>query len=362
MKVLDRALREGRITLQIETLDDLWHFYNIVEKGDKIVSRTLRRVRVGDEDSRKQESVRRPMTLALDVEDISFNSFSNRVRVKGRILEGPEDLVSIGTHHTFNVELGTVVTITKTRWPEYILKRIEEAERARSSGITLLVTIDDDEAHLHLVADFGIREAVSMRGDVTRKRGDQKTYDSTMREFFQEVAGAIRSQVEQHSPILIVIAGPGFVRNHFTDYLRTTLPQLPRIVTEGTSTVGLPAVKEILGRGVISSALGQLRIETENKLVDELLVHIAKDDGLGLYGTEEVEMAIHAGAVRSLLVTDKLLRESDEEQRRALEEMIHEAEKTRAEVTIISVDHPAGDQLQRLGGLAAIARYSIERG
>ncbi|MHA2034342.1 MAG: mRNA surveillance protein pelota, partial [Candidatus Thorarchaeota archaeon] len=103
MKVIKRVPKEGRITLKIETLDDLWHLYNIVAAGDRVIARTVRRVRIGSEDDRKQESVRKPMTLVLEVEDISFHTFSNRVRIKGRILEGPSDLVNIGSHHTFNI-------------------------------------------------------------------------------------------------------------------------------------------------------------------------------------------------------------------------------------------------------------------
>jgi protein pelota len=85
LKILKRNLKEGIVVLKIETLDDLWHLYNTVASGDTVISRTVRRVRVGDEDSRKQESVRKPMTLKLRVEDVAFHTFSNRVRIKGQI-------------------------------------------------------------------------------------------------------------------------------------------------------------------------------------------------------------------------------------------------------------------------------------
>ena len=81
--------------LKIETLDDLWHLYNVVGPGDIIISRTSRRVKIGDEDSRKQDSVRKIMMLKLKLEDVSFRTFSKRVRIKGKILEGPSDLVNI---------------------------------------------------------------------------------------------------------------------------------------------------------------------------------------------------------------------------------------------------------------------------
>ncbi|MFW9792807.1 MAG: hypothetical protein ACFFEE_00775, partial [Candidatus Thorarchaeota archaeon] len=51
---MKRVLKEGKMVLKIETLDDLWHIYNVVGPSDVIISRTTRRVRIGDEDSRKQ--------------------------------------------------------------------------------------------------------------------------------------------------------------------------------------------------------------------------------------------------------------------------------------------------------------------
>ena len=62
MKVLKRILKEGKVKIKIEFLDDLWTCYNVVIPGDTVISRTTRRVRVGDEDSRKQDSFRKPMT------------------------------------------------------------------------------------------------------------------------------------------------------------------------------------------------------------------------------------------------------------------------------------------------------------
>ena len=65
MKIVKRVLKEGKIVLKIETLDDLWHLYNTVGPSDIVISRTSRRVRVGDEDSRKSDSVRKVMMLKL---------------------------------------------------------------------------------------------------------------------------------------------------------------------------------------------------------------------------------------------------------------------------------------------------------
>lgn len=360
MKILKRILKEGTIVLKIETLDDLWHLYNTVSSGDVVISRTVRRVRVGDEDSRKQESVRKPMTLKLHVEDVAFHTFSNRVRIKGQILEGPSDLVSIGSYHTINIEPGDTLTIVKDHWPKYTLDRLEEAAKDQLRSVCLIVTIEDGDAEIFLAADYGIKEAVRVRANLSRKRGDQKTYDSTMNDFFIDVTLAIRSQLEQSQIGLIVLAGPGFVKDHLREHLNQAgIKNLPPIVVEGTNSIGIPGAKEILFRGVIGKVIAELKVEAETKLVEELVAHISKDDGLGAYGHDEVTKAVQYGAVQDLLITDKKLREGSDEVRRQMDTLIRNTEKTKGAVHIVSTDHPTGEQLHRLGGIAAILRFRI---
>ena len=361
MKVLKRILKEGKVKLKIEYLDDLWHLYNIITPNDIVVSRTTRRVKLGDEGSRKQESVRKPMTLSIRVEDVAFHSFSNRVRIKGTILEGPSDLVSSGTYHTINIETGHSLTIIKERWPKYLLDRIKKAAESQESPVALAVTIEDGVAEMFLIADFGIREAVRVRASISRKRGSQKEYDKTMREFFDDAVLAIRSQVEQHSIGLIIIAGPGFVKDHFKNHLaKAGIKDLPPVVSESTNSIGIPGAKEILFREVISKAMTGVKLETETRLVHEIIEHIAKDDGLGAYGNDEVAKAVQFGAVAELLITDKKLREGEDKARRWMDGLIRATEKARGSFHIVSTDHPAGDQLQSLGGIAAVLRYRID--
>ncbi len=355
-----RYLKDGKVKIKLESLDDLWHLYNVISPNDIVISRTSRRVRIGNDDARKQESIRKTMVLKIQVEDVAFHSFSNRVRIKGTILEGPEDLVSIGSYHTFNMEVGNSLTIIKEHWPKFALKRLKEAENAKVSPLALIITIEDGSAEIFLAADFGIREAVSITTSISRKRGSQKAHDATMREFYGDVTMAVRSQLEQNKPNIVVIAGPGFVKDHFNDYLQDSgIPNLPPIMVESTNTTGIPGAKEILYRGVISKAVQGIKLEKETQLIEEILENVGKGNGLGVYGPDDVQRAVQYGAVEELLITDKKLREGTEKERRRMDQLIRDTEKTRGNFHIVSTEHPAGDQLENLGGIAALLRFPI---
>lgn len=345
----------------MESLDDLWHLYNVIAPGDKVISRTSRRIRIGDDDSRKRESVRKIMTLVLEVEDVAFHSFSNRLRVKGIILEGPNDLVNIGSYHTFNVEPGDILTIIKEFWPKFLLKRIKKAVADEKSPVCMIITIDDDEAEIFLAADFGLQSVLSIRSGISRKRGDQKTHDATMREYFDDVTLAVRAQIEQNEIGLVVAAGPGFVKEHFAKHLREAhIKDLPPIAVETTNSTKVTGAKEVLYRGIISETLTEIKLERETQMIENILTHIGKDDGLATYGSDEVQRAVQYGAVEELLITDKKLREGSEQDRKWMDRLIRDTEKTQGEFHIVSTDHPAGDLLENLGGIAALLRFRIE--
>ena len=91
----------------------------------------------------------------------------------------------------------------------------------------------------------------------------------------------------------------------------------------------------------------------EMKLVDEVMVEIAKD-GKVAYGAKEVKQAIDAAAVEKLLITDvKVYNNKDTEL------LMKTVEEKGGKVFIINSENQAGQKLDALGGLAAILRYKI---
>ena len=101
---------EKGITIQLESDDDLWHLYNIVELGDLVTASTMRR----DEKARNavadQRTEKRRMTLGIRAEKIEFSEEDLRLRILGVIEEGPQD---IGQHHSLMMEVGERVTVGK---------------------------------------------------------------------------------------------------------------------------------------------------------------------------------------------------------------------------------------------------------
>ncbi|HDZ35689.1 MAG TPA: mRNA surveillance protein Pelota, partial [Thermococcus sp.] len=43
MQIIHQDVKEGKIKVKAETLDDLWHLYHIIDPGDVVYAKTLRK-------------------------------------------------------------------------------------------------------------------------------------------------------------------------------------------------------------------------------------------------------------------------------------------------------------------------------
>ncbi|MEM3421105.1 MAG: mRNA surveillance protein pelota [Candidatus Hadarchaeum sp.] len=349
MKIIHKDLKHGKIKLALETLDDLWHLQHLICPSDIITAVTWRREQEMSDKIRPERMEKRPITISIQAENIEFHKHSNRLRVLGKILEGPD----VGKHHSFSFEPGSVLTITK-EWNPEDLRRIQEAVRASNRPRVLLVALDDSTADLAVVRQYGLDEI----GTISRPRSGKRylvEYEADEKKFFHRLADAIKDVTSKENIKTTIVAGPGFTKDNFTSFLRDNFPDLSKTIRLGdASSGGSAGLYEIVRRGLVELVSKEDRLSLETSLMDRLMGEITKE-GLATYGKNEVERAVAAGAVERLLVADELLRSNRED----ISKILENARKTRSEVIVISTEHDAGKQLTALGGIAAFLRFKL---
>ncbi|MBC7219375.1 MAG: mRNA surveillance protein pelota [Hadesarchaea archaeon] len=349
MKIIHKDLKHGKIKLAVETLDDLWHLQHLIYVGDIVTATTWRREQEKGDKIRPERMEKIPVTLSIQVENIEFHKHANRLRVLGKIVEGPDT----GKHHSFNFETGSVLIITK-KWTHEDLRRVQEAVRASSRPRVLLVALDDSTADLAVVRQYGLDEI----GTISRPRAGKRyavENEADEKKFFHRLADAIKEVVSRENIKTTIVAGPGFTKDNFASFLRENFSDLSNNIKIGdASSAGSAGLYEIVRRGLVEIVSKEDRLSLETSLMDQLMGEIAKD-GLATYGREDVGRAVVAGAVGKVLVTDKILRSNQKDVLKILED----ARKTRAEVLVISTEHDAGKQLTSLGGIAAFLRFKV---
>ncbi|MBQ2353200.1 MAG: mRNA surveillance protein pelota [Methanobrevibacter sp.] len=352
MKIIKEDEKEGIVEVVPETLDDLWHLSHIIEVGDNASSKTTRRIQDNTGDKlRSDRGVKKTFYLGLDIENISFHLFTGKLRLTGVITRGPEDLIPLGSHHTLEVKLNTPLSIKKTRWPNWSIKRLNQAIEASKKLSAIIVVLEDDTATLGLMRQFGIEYYGPIKGSVSGKRIVDKNRQKNIIQFYEKVVESISKFDSIQN---IVIAGPGFVKNDFYDYLKDKHADLAEIsIIESTGAGGRNGIAEVLKKGTVEKLTSENRVAQEMGAIENLLEEIGKNSSKVAYGARETQNAINLGAVGQLLILDTKVAGEN------MGEAMDMVENMKGEVMVISSEHEGGKQLESLGGMAAILRYEI---
>jgi protein pelota len=271
------------------------------------------------------------------------------------IEEGPEEYVAFGSHHTLNVELDGMLTIEKEKWLESDLSIVNDAVKSTLRPKVLITVLDDGDASFGLVMQSKVKYY-----DFSTPIGgkyDQALRERNKAEFYRQVLEFTLNLGQKESIQALVLAGPGFEKENFLSYLREKNSQLAsKTVVENTGCGGRNGINEVMKKAALKSVLENLGAAEDLNLVNKLLEHIGREDGLAAYGAKEVESAVNIGAVETLLISDKKL----VEERNTIENLMHTVKNTKGVFHIVNQDSEAGQQLKSLGGIAGILRFKIK--
>lgn len=348
MKVLGLDRETGSVRLRVDSLDDLWHLHELVTPGDVVTALTWRTAELDAKGAERQgKAEKRAMTLSVKVESVEYADFSNRLRLLGPIVEGPQD---VGSYHTIVVEPMGELTIRKMGGVRaHHHARLEEAVAATSRPQVVFLSIEENEAVVALLRQYGVQRMAEIFGHVSGKQ--YAGAKGAEEEFFEEVLMALRDYRPEGAPLMVV--GPGFAKERFMAYARGKQPALVKgAAIEATGQAGMSGVHEAIKRGSVDRVAKENAVAKETGLVERFLEGLATGKPVA-YGAADVRRALKAGAVETLLLADHLVREGPGE------EYLDLARRMGSAAHVISTRHEAGARFDRMGGLAAMLRYSI---
>jgi protein pelota len=358
VKITEKNLAKGFVKVVPESLDDLWHLYNVIYKDDEAYAYSSRAIKSEKEYSRPKSGERVSAFMGVTVESVSWDKFLGKLRVHGLICHAPE-IIPTGAHHTLNIALNQPVTIVKKEWPKHAVDRLMRASETEKP--LLILAIDDEGFAIAETKQYGVEIKVEEHVKLPGKREAEKR-SAIMKDYFNRALNSLNQLwASQHN--LIVIVGVGFVKSDFARYVADNAGDLAKAVADvkSVNNGGVSGIYEALRSGVLLKAAAQLRIVSETETMEEVMKRLGKGEATITYGLAEVEYAVQSGAVEKLIIADTMLRDSEEEQRLHLEKLLHAVEQRRGSVAVVSTEHEAGAKLLALGGIAALLRFPVYR-
>lgn len=360
MKILALDEKHGIVKLAVENRDDLWHLYNIVEKGDTIRARTSREIKETKRTGVADEGRRVNLVVGLEVEDTEFHRFTGKLRIHGRIREAPDKFDGLtGAHHSVMVTLGDAIIVEKEKLTRLTRDRLKRASRIKRPSI-LIAAVEDGDAAVAIYRGIGLDVLLNISRHIPGKMAEDDSREVAKQKFFSEILTSIHEAVQREQKLAaLLVVGPGFWKNEFAAYAKEHEAELaPRITLENAYSGGVPGVNEALGRQTVRKILRDSLALQERIAVDDLYAQLTSEEGKVAYGLPEIEKACEYGAVDTLLVSETLMKEPSATPV-DVEKLMVGAEQKGGKVRIIGDDEQARERLDSLGGVAAILRFRL---
>jgi len=357
LKIIGMNLKKGFVKVIPETLDDLWHLYNIIYEDDEVYTRTTREIKPDEKYARPRRGKRIPVFLGVKVEKIGWDKLLGRLRAHGTICKAPET-VPLGAHHTVNIALNKPLTIVKKKWARHNVERLKRASKTSEKPVTI-IAIDDEGYAIATTKQYGVEVEVEERIKLPGKLEAEKR-SAAIKEYFRKALSSLR-QVWTATRTPITIIGVGFVKRDFAKFLQNEATEIAKSVVDvkSVNNSGVAGIYEALRSGILLKTTKHMRIAEETEVIEEVLKRLGKSESNIAYGFDDVKRIAQLGAIDTMVLADATLRKASDEKRLVLEDLMRVVEQKGGEIMVVSTEHEAGSKLLALGGIAALLRFSI---
>lgn len=357
----------GPVTITVEDIEDFGTLANIIRIGDKIYSQIRRKVqKISTTGKAENKTV---ITRALvKITEIDYQPGVNEMQLRGKLKQDVED-ARAGSFQRILIEIARPFQLIKKCWDKFAFQEISEAANPISNATVAAVMMQSGLAHICIVGRNTtiVKAKISKSIPKVKVRGAGNS--EAKQKFFQMTADSLIKEVPIKDMKCIIIASPGFLQSEFYNYLHDNASKLGILnafqqnkFIQATVSTGYPQdLDGLLARPEMQQHVQELKATVQAKCMDTFLKQLNLADDTTALGEEFVIKCAKDGAIKDLYVTDNYIRMLPLDKRLQFLELKDQLEQSGVEVVVFSVRHQSGEQLQELGGIAAILKYPVHQ-
>ena len=347
IKIID----ENSISVIPEDSEDLLNLRRIIKKNDRVVGDTTRVLKKEKDYSRPDKGERIKVRVALTIEKISLDDVLDRLRVGGTIFESSNESVPHGSHHSFILRFNDGITISKKKWSQSEKKLLESSNNQMSFVLVAIDTSDTGIARLrgtHL--EF-------MPNIYSGSGGKRYKTNFNIEKYFEQVYQAILTIFKKEDTM--VIFGPGETRKRFANFIEKSqkLQKCKIQVIEGIDSGGEDGIYIFTKSQTMQEIMSDSRLAKSSSIIDEVMVLANQKSKKFTMGYDETFNANQMGAVESVVFSDKIIQDNDEQQ---IMDFLNDLENKGVKIYSVDSSTDIGLRVTGLGGMVSLLRYSIE--
>lgn len=223
-----------------------------------------------------------------------------------------------------------------------------------------LLIIERNEASIGILDGKHIKLLQNMTSGIpgkTRAGGQSsqrfhRIRESMAKEFFKRVAEAMKDHFFENKKLKgILIGGPIPTKEEFLEQGGLTTALKEKVVAiKDIGGTGMHGLHELVEK--CEDTLAEQEMTKQRQILDLFFERLAKEPNKVSYGMAEVEDRLNKGAVEKLIISKSLQKEKV----KMLENL---ANKSSAEIYIVTNETAEGVQFDNLGGVAGLLRFEI---
>ena len=363
MKINKRDLKHNVLLITPENLTDLYILSQLISTNDQVYGFTTRRVRTPGKEAREGDKGERvKVYLGIQVLEVDFqdSSVDQRLRVKGKIISGPEDIVSLNSSHTINIFPGKDFSLQKVEWLDFHFKLLKKSEEANRPLIGI-IAIEPGLFSIAIINNFKIHVHIQERDTFPAKQSQAKIRSAGDSNFFKKILNLVKNYFSDDTIKHIVIAGPGTYKSKFVSFLREEWRNNNKIfLLEDLSSAF--EIQELTNRQTLQKLAGQYQILEESAILSEFEKRLGQNFDKICYGIDQSLQSAEQGALEVLLLVDVLIRSEKSEEKEKINQLLDLIDKTRVKFFIVETKSDNGKIIQNFGGVVGLLRYVVHFG